>query len=87
MTVKYQTTKASVEFHDDGELAVFHAMLCIAAKFSYALYVDYMEQWEVLEVFSEDKYDSMVEQLIANGYPPSSVDVILKYAANHLWKD
>jgi serine protein kinase len=33
------------------------------------------------------KYDSMVEQLIANGYPPASVDVILKYAANHLWKD
>jgi serine protein kinase len=33
------------------------------------------------------KYNSMVEQLIANGYPPSCVDVILKYAANHLWKD
>ncbi len=33
------------------------------------------------------KYDAMVEQLIANGYPPASVDVILKYAANHLWKD
>jgi serine protein kinase len=35
----------------------------------------------------ERKYDSMVEQMIANGYPPSCVDVILKYAANHLWKD
>jgi serine protein kinase len=35
----------------------------------------------------QDKYNTMVEQLIANGYPPSSVDVILKYAANHLWKD
>ena len=35
----------------------------------------------------EDKYSTMVEQLIANGYPPSCVDVILKYAANHLWKD
>lgn len=35
----------------------------------------------------QKKYDSMVEQLIANGYPPDSVDVILKYAANHLWKD
>lgn len=33
------------------------------------------------------KYGAMVEQLIANGYPPSCVDVILKYAANHLWKD
>jgi serine protein kinase len=33
------------------------------------------------------KYDTMVEQLIANGYPPACVDVILKYAANHLWKD
>ena len=33
------------------------------------------------------KYNSMVEQLISSGYPPSCVDVILKYAANHLWKD
>lgn len=33
------------------------------------------------------KYNTMVEQLIADGYPPASVDVILKYAANHLWKD
>lgn len=35
----------------------------------------------------QQKYDAMVEQMIANGYPPSAVDVILKYAANHLWKD
>ncbi len=35
----------------------------------------------------QKKYDAMVEQLIANGYPPLCVDVILKYAANHLWKD
>ncbi len=33
------------------------------------------------------KYDRMVEQLIRNGYPPSCVDTILKYAANNLWKD
>ncbi len=33
------------------------------------------------------KYDRMVEQLIKNGYPPSCVDTILKYAANNLWKD
>lgn len=39
------------------------------------------------DVEQQKKYDSMVEQLIANGYPPSCVDVILKYAANHLWKD
>lgn len=35
----------------------------------------------------QKKHNAMVEQLIANGYPPASVDVILKYAANHLWKD
>lgn len=35
----------------------------------------------------QKKYDAMVEQMIANGYPPACVDVILKYAANHLWKD
>ncbi len=33
------------------------------------------------------KYDRMVEQLIKNGYPPSCVDTVLKYAANNLWKD
>jgi serine protein kinase len=33
------------------------------------------------------KYDRMVEQLIRNGYPASCVDVVLKYAANNLWKD
>lgn len=33
------------------------------------------------------RYDAMVEQLISNGYPPSCVDTVLKYAANHLWKD
>ena len=33
------------------------------------------------------RYDRMVEQLIKNGYPASCVDIILKYAANNLWKD
>jgi serine protein kinase len=35
----------------------------------------------------QTKYSLMVEQLIKNGYPPSCVDTILKYAANNLWKD
>jgi serine protein kinase len=33
------------------------------------------------------KYDAMVENLLAQGYPEDSIDTILKYAANHLWKD
>ena len=33
------------------------------------------------------KYDRMVEQLVRNGYPPSCIDTVLKYAANNLWKD
>ncbi|MFO1075777.1 MAG: serine protein kinase [Geminicoccaceae bacterium] len=33
------------------------------------------------------KYDSMVENLIQQGYNEDSIDTILKYAANHLWKD
>lgn len=33
------------------------------------------------------KYDSMVENLIGQGYTEDSIDTILKYAANHLWKD
>ena len=33
------------------------------------------------------KYDAMVRNLLDNGYCPSCVDVVLKYAANNLWKD
>jgi len=33
------------------------------------------------------KYDSMVENLMGQGYTEDSIDTILKYAANHLWKD
>ncbi len=33
------------------------------------------------------KYDLMVENLLENGYCESCVDVIIKYAANNLWKD
>ena len=34
-----------------------------------------------------DRYDAMVRNLLDNGYCPSCVDVVLKYAANNLWKD
>jgi len=34
-----------------------------------------------------DKYDAMVKNLLTNGYCESCVDVVLKYAANNLWKD
>jgi serine protein kinase len=34
-----------------------------------------------------DKYDTMVQNLLENGYCTSCVDVVLKYAANNLWKD
>jgi serine protein kinase len=34
-----------------------------------------------------DKYNAMVKNLLDNGYCPSCVDVVLKYAANNLWKD
>jgi serine protein kinase len=34
-----------------------------------------------------DKYNSMVKNLLQNGYCESCVDVVLKYAANNLWKD
>ena len=33
------------------------------------------------------KYDAMVENLLEAGYCEHCVDVVLKYAANHLWKD
>jgi serine protein kinase len=33
------------------------------------------------------KYDAMVENLMGQGYTEDSIDTILKYAANHLWKD
>jgi serine protein kinase len=34
-----------------------------------------------------DKYNAMVKNLLDNGYCESCVDVVLKYAANNLWKD
>jgi serine protein kinase len=34
-----------------------------------------------------EKYDAMVKNLLENGYCESCVDVVLKYAANNLWKD
>lgn len=34
-----------------------------------------------------EKYNVMVKNLLENGYCPSCVDVVLKYAANNLWKD
>jgi len=34
-----------------------------------------------------EKYSSMVKNLLDNGYCESCVDVVLKYAANNLWKD
>ncbi len=33
------------------------------------------------------KYDAMVQNLIEQGYDEASIDTILKYAANHLWRD
>ncbi len=35
----------------------------------------------------QQKYDAMVQNLIESGYPEDSIDTILKYAANHLWRD
>ncbi|MGH7827836.1 MAG: serine protein kinase [Candidatus Binatia bacterium] len=34
-----------------------------------------------------EKYNAMVKNLLDNGYCQSCVDVVLKYAANNLWKD
>jgi len=34
-----------------------------------------------------EKYDMMVANLLANGYCEHCVDVVLKYAANNLWRD
>src|SRR5881296_2157430 len=34
-----------------------------------------------------EKYNAMVKNLLDNGYCASCVDVVLKYAANNLWKD
>ena len=34
-----------------------------------------------------EKYNAMVTNLLERGYCPNCVDVVLKYAANNLWKD
>jgi serine protein kinase len=33
------------------------------------------------------KYNAMVDNLLNSGYCGTCVDVVLKYAANNLWKD
>ena len=35
----------------------------------------------------KEKYGVLVENMFANGYSEYSADVVLKYAANNLWKD
>ncbi|MFQ5783911.1 MAG: serine protein kinase [Alphaproteobacteria bacterium] len=35
----------------------------------------------------KDKYDALLKNLLENGYSEYSADVVLKYAANNLWKD
>lgn len=35
----------------------------------------------------DEKYSSMVEEMKSNGYCAHCCDVVLKYAANNLWKD
>ncbi len=39
------------------------------------------------DVEQTDKYNTMVQNLLDNGYCEYCVDVVLKYAANNLWKD
>ncbi len=34
-----------------------------------------------------EKYNAMAKNLLENGYCGNCVDVVMKYAANHLWKD
>lgn len=34
-----------------------------------------------------DKYEALLKSMIENGYNEYSAEVVLKYAANHLWKD
>ncbi|MEM4380055.1 MAG: hypothetical protein QXL01_05150 [Thermoplasmatales archaeon] len=33
------------------------------------------------------RYSKVTEELIKMGYPPASIDVLLRFAANNLWKD
>jgi len=44
-------------------------------------------QAKVRDKEQREKYDAMVEQMKKNGYCDSCCNVILKYAANNLWKD
>ena len=35
----------------------------------------------------QEKYESLVKNLLTKGYTDYSADVVLKYAANNLWRD
>ena len=44
-------------------------------------------QAKVRDKEQREKYDAMVEEMKRNGYCDHCCNVILKYAANNLWKD
>ena len=58
-------------------------------RFIGAHFVSLLQALESVESYcvQEKKYDLMVENLLENGYCESCVDIIIKYAANNLWKD
>lgn len=35
----------------------------------------------------KDKYDTLIQRMTELGYNEHSAEVVLKYAANNLWKD
>ncbi len=35
----------------------------------------------------KERYDKITKQMIEMGYPPNCIDILLKFAANNLWKD
>jgi len=35
----------------------------------------------------KDKYDTLIQRMMELGYNEHSAEVVLKYAANNLWKD
>jgi len=44
-------------------------------------------QARVRDEEQKKKYDAMVEEMKRNGYCDHCCNVVLKYAANNLWKD
>ena len=77
-----------VEYGRHGEFALYSAALLAPTLRLIAKDISrIITKARTRDEEQTDKYNAMVKNLLENGYCSNCVDVVLKYAANNLWKD